>query len=300
MTQQATATMPQAEQTVMPVIPQDAQVSCSKENFKKYFISHKMQMLEQKFQKNEAASDKFFNELVSTLDNNPGLASCSIYDVLSEAFYIHSKGASLDVKDGEAFIIPYKNKPQHQFGYKFQKNRLLRSGEYSKLEVATIHEGELLSYNRLEAEATFDFKLDTAGLKVIGYAAFFIYRNKHTGLEMKRTMVWSVEQMISHAKAYVKTLSNTTFEQLYAASQQHATSGIGWLNNFEKMAHKTMFWQLMSNAPLSKEDREIFNSESNDVSSEDRHTQIINSASQPVDDMTFEDVDNAPSAQPTF
>lgn len=107
----------------------------------------------------------------------------------------------------------------------------LRSGQYKKLNVLSIKEGELLSWDPLNEEI--EVKLiedDTAREKAptIGYYAMFEYTNG-----FRKCLYWSREKMEAHALRYSKG---------YAAKKGYTF----WEKDFDSMAYKTMLRQLIS------------------------------------------------------
>ena len=107
----------------------------------------------------------------------------------------------------------------------------LRSGQYKKLNVLSIKEGELLSWDPLNEEI--DVKLiedDTVREKAatIGYYAMFEYTNG-----FRKCLYWSREKMEAHALRYSKG---------YAAKKGYTF----WEKDFDSMAYKTMLRQLIS------------------------------------------------------
>ena len=107
----------------------------------------------------------------------------------------------------------------------------MRSGQYTKIGVSDIREGELKSYNPIteeyvfEAETNFDAR---EKLPIVGYYAYFIMSNGY-----KKELYWSKDQMEAHAKKY-------------SVSYRKGWSSSFWVSNFDDMAKKTMLRQLIS------------------------------------------------------
>ena len=113
----------------------------------------------------------------------------------------------------------------------------MRSGQYKKIHVTDIREGELKSYNPIEDEYEFtpitDMKKRLES-PVIGYYAYFVLING-----FKKTLYWSKEQMDEHAKKYSQSYRKGWDSSL-------------WKSDFDKMAYKTMLRQLISKyGPMS-------------------------------------------------
>lgn len=181
-------------------------------------------------------AQRFISSLVSAVQTNPGLAECSNKSLLNAALL----GQSLDLPQspqlGMFYMIPYDNKKsgvkeaQFQISYKGLIQLAIRSGQYKKLHVTDIREGELKYYNAITDEYTFTPETDMAkriNLKVIGYYAYFELVNGY-----KKDVYWSREQMEEHAKKY-------------SVSYRKGWDSV-WKSDFDRMAFKTLIKQLLS------------------------------------------------------
>lgn len=107
----------------------------------------------------------------------------------------------------------------------------IRSGQYKKLNVLPIKDGELISFNPLEEEIQVQLIEDEAereNAPTVGYYAMFEYTNG-----FKKAMYWSRQKMESHAEKY---------SQGYRAHKGYTF----WEKDFDAMACKTMLRQLIS------------------------------------------------------
>jgi recombination protein RecT len=170
------------------------------------------------------------------VQTNPSLAECTNKSLLNAALL----GQSLDLPQspqlGMFYMIPYDNKKtgvkeaQFQISYKGLIQLAIRSGQYKKLHVTDIREGELKYYNAITDEYTFTPETDMAkriNLKVIGYYAYFELVNGY-----KKDIYWSREQMEEHAKKY-------------SVSYRKGWDSV-WKSDFDRMAFKTLIKQLLS------------------------------------------------------
>ena len=127
-------------------------------------------------------AQRFISSLVSSVQTNPALAECTNKSLLNAALL----GQSLDLPQspqlGMFYMIPYDNKKtgvkeaQFQISYKGLIQLAIRSGQYRKLNVCDIREGELRAFNPILDEYTFEPETDMVKrvqLKVIGYYASF-------------------------------------------------------------------------------------------------------------------------------
>lgn len=107
----------------------------------------------------------------------------------------------------------------------------IRSGQYKRLNVVDIKEGELIKYDPLNEEIEVNLIPDERKreqAKTIGYYAMFELVNG-----FKKSIYWSKEKMESHALKYSKG---------YASKKGYTF----WEKDFDGMAYKTMLRQLIS------------------------------------------------------
>lgn len=181
-------------------------------------------------------AQRFISSLVSAVSTNPGLAECTNKSLLNAALL----GQSLDLPQspqlGMFYMIPYDNKKtgvkeaQFQISYKGLIQLAIRSGQYKKLNVCDIREGELKAFNPILDEYSFEPELDMdkrLKLKIIGYYASFELVNGY-----KKSIYWSKEQMEEHAKRY-------------SVSYRKGWDSV-WKTDFDRMAYKTLIKQLLS------------------------------------------------------
>ena len=111
----------------------------------------------------------------------------------------------------------------------------IRSGQYKKLNVMAIKEGELVRFDPLNEEIEVNLIEDEEvreNAPAIGYYAFFEYTNG-----FRKALYWSKAKMESHALKY---------SQGYAADKKKGTAWTFWSKDFDGMAFKTMLRQLIS------------------------------------------------------
>lgn len=201
-------------------------------------------------------AQKFISSVVSAVQTNPDLAKCTNKSLLNAALLGYSLNLPQSPQIGMFYMVPFKNKKKvtdekgkettvevteatFQLSYRGMLQLAMRSGQYQKIHVTDIREGELKSYNPIEDEYEFNPETDMEArlkLKVIGYYAYFVLVNG-----MRKTLYWSREQMEEHAKKYSMSYRNGWNSSL-------------WKSDFDKMAYKTMLRQLISKyGPMSVE-----------------------------------------------
>lgn len=179
---------------------------------------------------------KFISAVVSAVNNNTALQECSNQSILSAALLGHSLNLSPSPQLGQYYMVPFNDKnkgkvAQFQLGYKGYIQLAIRSGQYKKLNVLAIKEGELVRYDPLNEEIEVQLIDDEEAREqaaTVGYYAMFEYTNG-----FKKTMYWSRKKMEAHALKYSKG---------YAAKKGYTF----WEKDFDGMAYKTMLRQLIS------------------------------------------------------
>lgn len=216
------------------------------------FQSKIMEVLQDK---NRAA--KFTASISSAVANQPELQACDATTILSSALLGESLNLSPSPQLGQFYLVPYKDRKRgrtvatFQLGYKGYVQLALRSGNYKRLNVLEIKEGELKSWNPLTEEIKInliDDEVDRELKPTIGYYVSFEYLNGFS-----KAMYWTKEKMISHAKKYSKA---------YASDTKNGTSYSFWSSQFDEMAKKTMLRQIISKwGIMSTEMNEAFTSD---------------------------------------
>lgn len=180
-------------------------------------------------------SARFITAITSAVSANHELQSCDAGSILSAGLLGESLNLSPSPQLGMYYIVPYKKKAQFQLGYKGYIQLAIRSGQYRKLNVVPIKQGELIRFDPLDEEIEInmiDNETERENTPTIGYYAFFEYLNG-----FRKAIYWSREKMESHAQKYSKN------------------SRI-WDTDFDKMACKTMLRQLISKWGIMSVDME--------------------------------------------
>lgn len=179
---------------------------------------------------------RFISSVVSAVNANPALQDCSNQSILSGALLGESLNLSPSPQLGQYYLVPFNDKnkgkvAQFQLGYKGYIQLAIRSGQYKKLNVLAIKEGELIRFDPLNEEIEVKLIEDEEAreqAETIGYYAMFEYVNG-----FKKAMYWSKKKMEAHALKYSKG---------YQAKKGYTF----WEKDFDGMAYKTMLRQLIS------------------------------------------------------
>ena len=176
---------------------------------------------------------QFMSSILSAVSANASLKEANPMTVIQSAMKAAVLDLPIDGNLGFAYIVPYKNRgkseAQFQLGYKGFIQLAQRSGQYKNLNVLEIHEGELISFNRLSEELDLQLVEDDeerSALPVVGYAGYFKLIN---GFE--KTVYWTKAGVEKHATKY----------------SQSYRKGFGpWEDDFDGMAKKTVIKNMLS------------------------------------------------------
>lgn len=184
---------------------------------------------------------RFISSIVSAVQATPALQECTNSSILSAALLGESLNLSPSPQLGQYYMVPYDNRSkgakeaQFQLGYKGYIQLAVRSGQYKKLNVLAIKEGELVRFDPLNEEMEVrlieDEKLREEA-PTAGYYAMFEYNNG-----FRKALYWSRAKMEAHAKKYSPG---------YKRDLEKGTSWTFWAKDFDAMAYKTMLRQLIS------------------------------------------------------
>lgn len=179
---------------------------------------------------------RFISGIISAVSVNPQLAECDNASILSGALLGETLNLSPSPQLGNYYLVPFNDKNKgkvatFQLGYKGYIQLAIRSGQYKKLNVLAIKEGELIKYDPLNEEIEvklIEDELERENAKTIGYYAMFEYVNG-----FRKSIYWSREKMEAHALKY---------SMGYKAKKGYTF----WEKDFDGMAYKTMLRQLIS------------------------------------------------------
>lgn len=224
-------------------------------------------------------SMRFVSAVVSAVTNTPALQECTNQSILSAALLGESLNLSPSPQLGQYYLVPYGNKKtvlnqetgkeekitvkeaQFQMGYKGYIQLAIRSGQYKKLNVLAIKEGELIRFDPLTEEIEVRLIEDEEqreNAKTTGYYAMFEYTNG-----FKKAIYWSKRKMLAHADRYSQAFSRDAKEVTVRGEKKTKVSFADfeagnypkgdewmyssfWYKDFDGMAYKTMLRQLIS------------------------------------------------------
>jgi len=180
---------------------------------------------------------RFIASISSAVAANPSLQECDPGTILSAALTGESLNLDSNPQLGDYFMVPYVDRKnnrtvaQFQLGYKGYIQLAIRSGQYKKLNVFAVKEGEIKKpYSPIDE--TIEIELlqgtDRIRAKTIGYCAIL-----ELSSGFRKMLYWTREEMEDHAMKYSKG---------YQAKKGYTF----WEKDFDGMAFKTMLRQLLS------------------------------------------------------
>lgn len=230
---------------------------------------------------------RFISAIISATTTNPTLQECTNQSILSAALLGESLKLSPSPQLGQYYLVPYnetgKGKvAQFQLGYKGYIQLALRSGQYKKLNVLAIKEGELIRFDPLNEEIEvklIDDELEREQAETIGYYAMFEYMNG-----FRKAMYWSKAKMEAHALKYSPG---------YAADKRKGTKYTFWTKDFDGMAYKTMLRQLISKWGVMSIEMQTAYDADYAVINEDGTKSYVETEAEVIDMEAPEQTDNA-------
>jgi len=180
---------------------------------------------------------RFITAIISAVSTNIELAKCDNNTILNAAMVGEALKLSPSPQLGQYYMVPFDDNKNNRkvatfiLGYKGYIQLAIRSGQYKKLNVLAIKEGELVKYDPLSEDIEVNLIEDENKREeapTVGYYAMFEYTNG-----FRKTLYWSRAKMEAHALKYSKG---------YAVKKGYTF----WEKDFDGMAFKTMLRQLIS------------------------------------------------------
>jgi len=172
------------------------------------------------------------------LGENSSLFVASIIDLFASDTYLQKCPPNLVVLEclkaavlklpinkslGFAYVVPYKDVPQFQIGYRGLIQLAMRSGIYRIINADVVLDGELLGVSKLTGEVNLDGQAKSG--EIIGYFAHIETTNG-----FKKTLYMSKPDVAAHGAKY---------------SKSYAKESSPWKKNFDQMATKTVLRLLL-------------------------------------------------------
>lgn len=231
-------------------------LAASKPKFSTVIKSNTYQNLIKQTLGNPKKAERYTAAIMSAVATNPQLQNCEAKTILSGSLLAESLNLAHSPQLGQYYLVPFKVKakngiPEHydaQFilGYKGYIQLAIRSGNYKKINVMEIKDGELVSYDPFNEEIVLQPIQDVderEQTETIGYYAMFEYING-----FKKVIYWSKKQMLQHADKYSPAFSKSAYEKLQNGeipNNEMWKYSSFWYKDFDGMAKKTLIRQLI-------------------------------------------------------
>lgn len=231
-------------------------LAASKPKFSTVIKSNTYQNLIKQTLGNPKKAERYTAAIMSAVATNPQLQNCEAKTILSGSLLAESLNLAHSPQLGQYYLVPFKVKakngiPEHydaQFilGYKGYIQLAIRSGNYKKINVMEIKDGELVSYDPFNEEIVLQPIQDVderEQTETIGYYAMFEYING-----FKKVIYWSKKQMLQHADKYSPAFSKLAYEKLQNGeipNNEMWKYSSFWYKDFDGMAKKTLIRQLI-------------------------------------------------------
>lgn len=209
---------------------------------------------------------KFMTSIISAVQTNPALQECTNDSIVNAALLGETLKLSPSPQLGYFYMVPYNDKlkgkvAQFQMGYKGYIQLALRSGQYKRLNVVPVKEGELEYFDPMNEEIKINQMVSDwdayEKAKTIGYYAMFELNNG-----FRKAIYWSKEKMLAHADKFSAAFSKEaiTISTKYGEKKKVSFADYEagkydpkdewmyssfWYKNFDEMAFKTMLRQLI-------------------------------------------------------
>ena len=196
---------------------------------------------------------QFVTSIISAVSTNPQLAECDNASIVSAALLGQALNLSPSPQLGQYYMVPYKDNKrgctvaQFQLGYKGYIQLAIRSGQYKKLNVLAIKEGELIKYDPLNEEIKVKLIEDDEireNTPTLGYYAMIEEVNGFT-----KAMYWSKKKMLIHADKFSQAFNKDIYQKIQEGKIPQKDMwkySSFWYKNFDRMAYKTMLRQIIS------------------------------------------------------
>ena len=207
-------------------------------------------------------AQRFISSITSAVAVTPALQECEASSILAGALLGESLNLQPSPQLGQYYLVPFKmkekrdrqgniispacTKAQFVLGYKGYIQLALRTGQYKKLNVIEIKEGELQQFDYLNEEIECvmitDFE-ERENAETVGYYAMFEYMNG-----FRKAMYWTKDQMMRHADKFSPAFSAEAYKRLQNGEipdKDLWKYSSFWYKNFDDMAKKTMLRQII-------------------------------------------------------
>jgi len=168
-------------------------------------------------------SSLFVASIIDLFASDTYLQKCDPKLVVMECLKAATLKLPINKSLGFAYVVPYKDIPQFQIGYRGLIQLAMRSGIYRIINADVVLDGELIGVSKLTGEVNLDGQAKSG--EIIGYFAHIETTNG-----FKKTLYMSKADVAAHGAKY---------------SKSYAKESSPWKKNFDQMATKTVLRLLL-------------------------------------------------------
>lgn len=179
-----------------------------------------------------ALQQRFKAGVITAVAQNPQLSKCTPESIIRSALTGAALGLSPSPQLGQYYLVPRKETACFQLGYRGLVALALRSGQYRRLNVVPLKEGELVSWDPLSETAQVNIIMDGEKREAMPSTGYIATMELTNGF--RKTVYWSRERVEQHARRYSAE---------YRANGEHS---MFWGQQFDAMACKTVLRDLIS------------------------------------------------------
>ena len=259
--------------------------------------SDSMQRLINNTLKDPNRANRFIASISSAVASNQALQECESNSIISGALVGEALGLSPSPVLGQYYLIPFNNtkkgtkEAQFVIGANGYKQLAMRSGQYSDIDFIEVREGEYLGRDENTGKQKFKFISDDEvreSKPIVGYYAYFELVNG-----FKKQLYWSKEKMEKHADKYSKAFNLEDYKKLKAGQIPQKDLwkySSYWYANFDGMAEKTMYRQLISKYGIMSIEMQEAYAKDMAVIREDNSVDYVDSPSNDIEEAVYNEV----------
>lgn len=149
----------------------------------------------------------FVSNMVALVSSNKALSECDPSTIMFSCLKATALGLPLDPALGMAWVLPYRDNKNNttvatfQVGARAYIQLALRSGQYRKINVRDVREGEVVGEDFVSGDMQFKkLEKDRDKAPIIGYVAMFELINGFS-----KQLYMTVDELEAHAKRFSQT-----------------------------------------------------------------------------------------------
>jgi recombination protein RecT len=209
--------------------------------------------------------ENFLTSMLSVVASNNDLQACTATSIMGACIKASLLNLPFDPNLGLAYIIPYQGAATFQIGWRGYLQLAMNTGQYVKLNVCDVRQGEILEVDEFTESYKFCRIPDDATREkavIVGYYAQFELLNGY-----KKELYWSIQRILNHAKKF---------------SKSYNSSSSPWKAHQDAMCRKTMLRTLIRNwGVMSTTMQEAYGADMRTVEYNEEGQEVVNEYKEP-------------------